>query len=267
MPRTYDPASRVELPRLRAGALVALTRSLLAAAIDPTGQRFPLPAETGNFLGGLDAAQAELQTALGPASSGNDTPETRQADRREDNAVIALRDFLIARGRLEDAKAAEAQVLFDRLFGEDERPVTTLPYEEEWTAVEAKLNLLETDAKKPAGEGERLRERLVAIGGDDFLTHLQSVHVEYGRALGITVHRQAGETPLVLEKKRALIALIREYIVHVSGLNNRYAAAEQKALAATLLGPYVDAKAESKSTSPRQPKTDSGKADPKPSTL
>ena len=139
-----------------------------------------------------------------------------------------------------------------------------MPYHEEWAAVEAKLELLASDAEKPHDQSERLRQRLEDIGGGDFLAYLQSVHVEYGRALGITVHRQAAESPLVQEKKRALEGLLREYITHLSGLTTRYSADDQKALVATLLAPYAEAKAESRAARSRsaQPASDPGTSKP-----
>lgn len=262
MARSYNPTALVDLPRLRAGGLVALARALLAATLDPaTVLRLSLPPETQAFLNELETAQAALQAALGPSTIMVENPETRQADRREDNAIIALREFLGVRARLEDDKAKEAKALLDRLFGQDLRPVTSLPYDEEWAAIEAKLNLIETDAT--LADGERLRERLMALGSADFLTHLHAVHADYGRALGITTVRSGAESPLVQEKKRALEELIREYVLHLSSYTTRHAPAERKALAETLLKPYIEAKASppraasSKPTSP-----DTGKPDP-----
>jgi hypothetical protein len=131
------------------------------------------------------------------------------ADRREDAAVTALHDLLVAWARVADELAVGkmAEHLYERMFGHGGLGFLQLPVQREWEAVEEMLQRV----KK-----ERLRPSLAKLGAVPLLDYLITVHTDYGEAVGMTRRvTTTGDPPELRERHYKLLEAIHGYVTQV----------------------------------------------------
>lgn len=231
--RSFTAVDLVGLPNLDAPSLVALSQALEAAAPLKDEHKKPfrslLPASIQDALTDAAGARDALQTEIDkepPAS-----PTVRAADRREDNAMLALVELLGAWARLagEIPEGDAAAATFERVFGKGSTAFINFPVKKEWAVIDGKLKLI---------DGEQLDEALEKLGAGPMLAHLRAVHLAYGKAIGVTKAAAAKESLQLRAKMEELAEATRTYVVRVVGLRDRKKP-ETAALVDRLLQPLV----------------------------
>lgn len=225
----------------------AATAVALASALD--GAAKMLVDEGATFPDTITDARTEmavdcaaLQSALGSAPE----PEVilRAVDQREDAAASALVLLCQAWARLagEIAEGDVGRFLTERLFA-DGLEFVNYKARKEWSVIDTKLKTI---------DDEKLDAKFAQLGALPMLAHLRNVHMLYGEATGMTKPLPAAESPLVGEKRIALMESIRHYVVAVNGSVRRKVPATRD-LASRLLKPLAEW--ESEPTKPPQKPT------------
>jgi hypothetical protein len=202
MARSFS-SDLITLPRVDARDAVTLASQLEAAAaaqgVVPT-----LPAPIQSALDDVAPARTDLQTAL---TAGNPlgTPTKKEADRREDTAVVALYKILSGWASLAEfiPEGKAAQQVLDRAFADGVQFVN-IRYEREWAVVDSKLKLI---------DGENLDDKIAAVGATPALAFLRNVHATYGSVIGTT--DALPDPPEIGKKRDALLIALRRYVVRV----------------------------------------------------
>ncbi len=214
MARTYESFDLVQLPRLTAEETLALARELETEA-KAVGK---LPEPVREALEELTATRAALGDELlrrhrVAEGASVDPASAREADRRLDNAWGALRDWLLAWGRLEGEPQAErAREVEARVFP-DGLTFLTKPYKAEWAESETRLSLIRQ---------EKLDGAIEALGGAPFVRAVQRAHRDYGVALHITASRpEPAEAADVRSALDAAHDALRDYLVQVAASRRR----------------------------------------------
>lgn len=240
MSRSYTSTDIVSLPRTDAASTIALASSLDAAAEAQIKLGATLPDAVVDARTELAADCAALQTALGSAPA----PEAvlRVVDIREDAAAGAIFYLCQAWGRLagEIPEGDIARDLQQRLFA-DGLEFINYKSRKEWSVVDTKLKVI---------DDENLEPEFAKLGALPMLAHLRNVHAQYGEVLGMTKPAASVESPLVGEKRHALLDSIRHYVVAVNGSVRRKMPATQE-LATQLLKPLADWEAEAPKPAPK----------------
>ena len=234
MPRSYDPANLVALPRLDANAAVALATEMEAAATDPkTGKRIKLPEAVDEEVDTLVADRDALKAAIGEAGGAPTPSGIRHADRREDRVSRAF--HAVAEGwsllAEEFALGEQAATLYDAVYGDEGIGFIQLPVRKEWAVVETKLDKID---RSPA-----LQKTVVALGLQPMLDLYRGIHADYGKAIGVTQTPAVEESPAVREKLDALIATLRALVTAIAG-SRRRTRPETFKLADRLLRPLTE---------------------------
>jgi len=240
MARTLD-TSLIELPRVDAQEALALGKQLLAAA-DKQKSLPVLPDAVKETRDEVDDACKGLEAELkvGPAVG---TPTKKEADRREDAAIVGAHTILVGWAMLAEflAEGQTAQQLQDRLFPEGVKFVQQR-YETEWTIVETKLKTI---------ADESLDTKLAALGMGPVLKFLQDTHQVYGAVLGTTATL---EEPAEIGKARtAVLDAIRAHVIQAMAQVKK-AKPETQAFADELLLPIKLWK----TSKPAKPKASTG---------
>lgn len=250
-PRSFAAIDLVGLPNLDSHSLVALARELDAAAPEkdekkPFRASLPEPVQSAlrDVAEARDALQTELDKEPPPA------PGAREADRLEDNTVLALVGLLGAWARLagQIPQGDTAASLHSRLFGDGSTGFINFPVKKEWAVVEGKIRVIAE---------ENLDEDLKSLGALPMWAELRRVHEAYGKAIGITKAAPVVEPPQLREKREALADEVRTYVVRVVGLRDKKNP-ETLALADRLLKPLIEWKSPEPTAKPvAPPKADS----------
>ncbi|HEX2571730.1 MAG TPA: hypothetical protein VH877_19375 [Polyangia bacterium] len=235
MPRPLTPEHLIVLPRLNATGTITLAQALEVAARAQASalQAFSF-ASIQEALQELVADREALQAAVAEAEA--QSPNiVREADRREDLAISALHDLLAIWARLAEElpQGRVAERVYQRLFGDDGLSFIYLPVQEEWAVVDAKLFMI-------AFEG--MDKSLAQIGAQPILELLQGIHAKYGEAIGTLGPAQLTEPPAVRDRREALLASIRLYILRVVGAVDRKNP-ESSNIVSALLEPIAERRA------------------------
>lgn len=214
MARTYEPFDLIQLPRLTAEETLALARELETEA--KAAGKLPEPVrealeELASARGALgDELLRRQRTAEGASV---DPAKAREADRRIDKMWGALRDWLLAWGRLDGEPQAErAREVEARVFP-DGLTFLTKPYKAEWADSETRLSLIKQEKIDGAIEG---------LGGAPFLRAVQRAHRDYGEALHITTSRpEPAETADVRNALDSAHDALRDYLVQIAASRRR----------------------------------------------
>lgn len=241
MSRSYESTDIVVLPRMDAATAVALASALEGAAATQLQQGATLPDAIAEARADMATDCAALQSALGSAPP----PEAmvRGVDLREDAAASALVLLCQAWARLagEVPEGDIARFLTERLFA-DGLEFTNYKTRKEWSVVDTKLKII---------DDEKLESKFAQLGALPMLTHLRGVHVLYGEATGMTKPVPAAESPLVGEKRIALMESVKHYVVTVNGSIRRKVPATRQ-LATELLKPLAQWQSEPTKPTPKQ---------------
>jgi hypothetical protein len=214
MPRPLTPEHLIVLPRLNAASAISLSQALEAAArTQASALQAPSYVTIQAALQELIADREALQAAVAEAEAQSPSI-VREADRREDLAISALHDLLAVWARLTEElpQGKVAERVYQRLFGNDGLSFIYLPVQEEWAVVDAKLFMI-------AFEG--MDKSLAQLGAQPILELLQGIHAKYGEAIGTLGPAQLAEPPAVRDRREALVASIRLYILRVVGAVDR----------------------------------------------
>jgi hypothetical protein len=214
MPHPLTPEQLIVLPRLNAASAISLAQALEAAArVQASALQALSYVSIQEALQELTTDREALQAAVVEAEAQN-PGGIREADRREDMAISALHDLLAVWARLAEElpQGRVAERIYQRLFGNDGLSFIYLPVQEEWAVVDAKLFMV-------AFEG--MDKSLAQVGAQPILEHLQGVHARYGEAIGTLGPAQLAEPAAVRERREALLASIRLYILRVVGAVDR----------------------------------------------
>lgn len=225
MSRSFDATSLVNLPPLDARGAVALGSSLAAAA---RGKSLPKPVRAA--LEPLARATKALESALAAKNTPADVRADRGvADRDEDAAWSALRDWLDAWSRVPGApQAKDAARVLAAVFP-DGLAFTQLRYPLEWAEADARLKRLDGDGAKS----------IAALGGQPLLDALHRAHEAYGKALGVT--QAAPPPPATVDIRTPLDAFAtatRRYVLQVAASVDE-SKADSVALVDALLAPLT----------------------------
>lgn len=207
MARTFKPRDAVSIPRLDATAAVGLALLLIGAAEPetPPGKPPPppLPEPVAEALADVKADTKSLEIEI--AALG-DIPGVRAADRAEDNAFAALRDWLAAWARLPPGHEAgdSARALLGRLFP-DGLDFVRFPVPKQRAAAGAKLGVIESEDLTPAIE---------KLGGAPILEHLLVTHAAYSKAID-NAKAAPIELPAIREKLDRLLDALQIYAIRV----------------------------------------------------
>lgn len=213
--RTFTAVDLVGLPNLDSRSLVALTRSLDAAAPEKDEDKKPLrstlPESVREALADMDSARDALQAEL--EKEPPPPPGAREADRREDNAALALIELLGAWARLsgEIPQGDVAAQVFERLFGNGSTAFINFPVKKEWAVIEGKLKVV---------EDEGLEEPMKKLGALPVLSYLRAVHDDYGKAIGTTKAAAKVESPQLRARREELADAVRTYVVRAVAMRD-----------------------------------------------
>jgi hypothetical protein len=197
--RSFTAIDLIGLPNLDCRSLVALAQSLDAAAPvkdehdKPFRATLPEPVQEAldDVATARDAAQAEINKESPPP------PGAREADRLEDNTVLALVEILGGWARLDGQipQGTVAAQLFRRLFGDGTTDFINFPVKKEWAVVDGKLQIV---------ADEHLEASFKELGAAPVLRELHRVHEAYGQAVGTTKAKPAVESPKLRQKREDL---------------------------------------------------------------
>lgn len=213
--RSFTALDLVGLPLADARELVTLAHEVDAAAPihdDDKPFRSKLPKMVQSALSDLSDARIALQAELDKEPP--PPPGRREADRLEDNTVLALVEVLGGWARLAGQLPLgdDAQRLFRRLFGEGSTDFVNFPVKKEWAVVQGKLDVI---------KDEGLASEIAKLGAAPILTELHRVHKAYGIAVGTTQAPRVVETAQLVEKRAELSEALRTYIVRVVATRDR----------------------------------------------
>lgn len=258
--RSFAALDLVGLPKLDAPSLVALSQALDAAAPEKGEDKKPfrstLPEPVQDALGDIAETRATLQTEMERELP--PPPGARDADRLEDNTVLAVIEILGGWARLagQIPQGDVAARLFRRLFGEGSTAFINYPVKKEWAVVDGKLKLI---------ADEKLEDDLKKLGALPALACLHEVHKAYGEAIGATKAPPPVESPQLRDKREELADAVRTYVVRVVGLRDKKKP-ETIALADRLLQPLIEWQSPeptAKGAAPKDPATPKETAAPK----
>jgi len=166
----------ISLPKLVALAFNTFLRKVITNAKSLK----PLPPRMTTRVAQLDAAQAELASALG-VKHGEDSkadPKRVEADRAVDEAVRAYYETLSALARLGPPTGPIAAAAKASFFPNDDLSFLNFEFEQEWSVIETRL---------AHDEQNGTLAKVEELGGGAFIVNLKKKHKEYGKALGVTV--------------------------------------------------------------------------------
>lgn len=208
MAREYIIQDLISLPRLNGSAAVALAEQLSTIADAEQGAGLPLLVERP--LGRLRSAILALKEELEPELEDNSGAKVA-ADRNEDRAWRSLSDWVGSLAGMPDGSFPEldqVRSLHSLAFSEG-LSFLVLPYIEEWTQSETRLNLIAEEGYEPL---------IVKLGGTPLLDNLKAAHKHYGEVLGITSPVTAQESSALQKRLRQLISDMKEYVFKVIAL-------------------------------------------------
>lgn len=228
MSRAFTVEDILTLPRFTGASAAQLLKELLASARAEAG----LPPWLEPDLVDLAEAYAALpddltQSHTEPGRSLGAAP----ADLAEDNAFIALYEWLSAWARLPEAHhplASAAQLILAAVFPQGRRFLAIRP-SDEWQEADRRLKLIEEQ-----GYGVLVAE----LGGQPFLDELGRVHEAYGQALCQRSDGSGAEASPHREAREAAAEVMRAYVLRVSA-HVRPKDPATVALADRLLAPLV----------------------------
>ncbi len=226
MNRTFNATNLVQLPRTNAGGYHALALSMISAA----HRAGSLPPVLQDRLGKVEASASLVDNILAQRIQEPSEAERAAADDDLDRSWSAFRDFVASRARLPDSpKTRLAVEVQDSLFSEGLSFIQS-PYREEWTQSRRRIVRI---------RNEKLDEKIREIGGEDFLTAVESAHDRFSRVLGITdVVAKPPDPVRVREPLDALASALRSYILNVAAHSEE--SEEAALLADTLLRPLTE---------------------------
>ena len=234
MARSFTALDLVGLPNLDSASLVALARSLDAAAPEKDENKKPfrstLPEPTRDGLTDMAIARDVLSAAVDKEPA--PPPTVREADRREDNAALAMIEILGGWARLagEIPEGDTAARVFERLFGKGSTKFINFPVKKEWAVIDGKLTIIRE---------EQLDDGLKELGMPPVLKHLSKVHDDYGKAIGVTKAPAPVESAQLKAKREELLEEVRTYVVRVVGMRDKKKP-QTNALVERLLKPLID---------------------------
>lgn len=233
MARDFSPAGLVQLPRMNAEGCSAVGTKCVTVGRATKGLRGDVRDTLDELAESNDALRAALRARLRNASATGE--DTQVADVVIDRAWGSFHSWLDGWRGCRYTKDPEAvAALFAQVFS-DGRSFLLLPYEQEWTASNTRLELLAQS---------ETRALVHKLGGEPFLRDLQDAHKEYGRVLGITVATppspsSTDDDPAVREAYEQSLAALRSYVLAVSHTTSRMKSGGAE-LAARLLAPVND---------------------------
>jgi hypothetical protein len=228
MTRALESTSVIALPRLDANQATVLAQQFEAAALDENGQPRVLPEAVQEALGDVKADRGALQDVLGSEPLPSDV---RAIDKLEDNAIAALILILAGwsrvRGQL--GLGSVAAEVGAHLGVEDGLAFINVRPRDEYGIVDTKLKTITR---------EKLEDKLADLGLAPLLAHLNEVHTQYGKALGMAHSVPAEERAAVRTRLDTLTDSLRHYVAAVLGSVQRKKPAT-KELADALLRPLA----------------------------
>lgn len=229
MIRSFTADNIVTLPRLNGLSAARLLQELITAAKTEASGVGWLPSEIAELESAYLGIDTELTRRL--TGEGRPAPVVRGADKAEDNAFIALYEWLHGWARLPVSRhpeAGDAAAVLAAVFPRG-RTFLSLRPSDEWQEAELRLKLI---ADK--GYDQIISE----LGGKALLSELRYVHKAYGEALGITSVKATVEPPAVGEAREAAVEALRGYVLRVSA-QVRKSRPETRQLADRLLAPLI----------------------------
>ncbi len=209
MDRSFDASDMVQLPTIGVAGAIALGTELATQA-NAAGQ---LPAPIARAFLTLDVSHLALREAAKdrlPDASLLTSASVREADHTLDAAWSSAFDWSTGWSKLPlDANAAQvaiAHTLLVTLFSTGLK-FTQIAFKLEWSESQTRLDLI---------DDEKLDASFAALGGEAFLTTIQSAHKAYGDALGLTKVKTEVPQPSLRDPLDAFLAALRIYVVRVS---------------------------------------------------